>query len=186
MHVVRSGSTAAGTVVENGQPGIVMGQVCHVRQAFPNRLVHVTVARDGQVARKNRIGIDQDIVLAALAALKLEGTLLFRAGVRAEETRPGLDGGLVHLGRRGADPARVVLDADGQTAHRQFPGTGVFEGPEVRGGQGPDGELVPDKLGDDILFFHFAFMRRRAASSMVRILSLYKLLVLTFSLSNLF
>ena len=149
-----------------------MCQVRHVRQAFPDRLVDVAVPGDGQMSRENGIGIDQDIVFAALAAFELQGALLFRAGVGAKETRTGLDRGFVDFSGRGADAGRIVLDADRQPADRQFAGLRIFQGAEIGGGQGPDRQLVPDEFIEDVLFSHFASMRRRAASSTVRILSL--------------
>ena len=142
MHMVRSGSSAAGTVVEDREVGIMVSQVSHVRKTVPDRLLDVTVADYGEMVRKYRVRVYADIVFAAFAPLEFKDALLFGTVGLAEETASGLDRGGVNLGRRGTDTLRIVLQGNLQASDCQFSCLGVLETAEVGSSHRPYRELV--------------------------------------------
>ena len=128
------------SVVEKGVILIFLGKVKDVYVAFPDGLGAMPCARNHEMVRKNRIGIEQDVVFLALASLEAEECLLGEAV--AEKAGPLSDRGLVELCRRRNHTRRVVLHNDVQPPYVKFPGLHTLERPEVRAGKRPAGCLL--------------------------------------------
>ena len=109
------------------------------------------------------IRIHLNIVATALAPFELDMELLRRTVGRAQETRPGCNGGLIHLGCGGPYAARVMLRGALQAAHLQTSGPSRFQRAEVGGCERPDRQLVLDEF---VEFVHkgelLAFICREA------------------------
>ena len=87
MHVVRGGGAAGGAVVEDRAVGVAACEIEHVDIAVPDGLRDVGVAGEDEVVREDRIGVDLDVVGAALAAFELDMELLRGAVFRHRSGR---------------------------------------------------------------------------------------------------
>ena len=148
MHVVGLGGAAHGAVVKDGIAAQVAGQVEHVHEAAPDGLVHVAVAGDDQVVRKNGIRVDLDAVQAPFPAFETQVALLRGAVFLAEEAALGREDLVGIAGQRGLDAGRVALRLDGNAADLQLLDTRRLEGAEMVRGQRPYRQLVRQELLD--------------------------------------
>ena len=162
MGVVGGGSSAARAVVEQGVAGQHPGQAQQVGQARGDALGHVVGSGQGQVAREDGEGIDQNVV----ASFQRPDGFLFRRAVRrTEEARPLADGTLVYAGSGRNDTGRVALHAEGRPVHVQRLYTHPAQGGVVVLRRGPVDQLAGQKV--IYVFVHTVvlgrFSRTRAA-----------------------
>ncbi len=149
MQMIRRGSPAVRTVIEESIIREVVRQIRHVHEIVPNRLGDVLAPRNHQMLRENGIGVDGNVILLSLAAFEGDPVLLGRLFVGTEEAGT-LD--MFHLGHRRSNAVRIELERRFQAVHGQTAGTDLLKGTEPGSHFGPDGQLVGNEF--DNLFFH--------------------------------
>jgi hypothetical protein len=111
MKVLRCGSAAFGSIVENRPPGTKFGQELEKgTDMFRDGLAAMLYMGDGKVRRENRHGVAEDQVLASVE----EPFLVSREMIQAEETSPLVCTLAVHGCQAALDSSRIVLEADGK------------------------------------------------------------------------
>ena len=98
MGVLRHGGTAVGAVVKDDVILQLSGQVQHIREAVPDGLRGMDIARDDQVVGEDGRPVYQNIVLAALPALERERVLMLHVVFLAERTAVVEDGHAPRIG----------------------------------------------------------------------------------------
>ena len=146
VEMVRDGGAGLGTVIEDDAAGEVGRHVEHVDVAVPDRLGLMDVPHDDEMLREDRETVDDEVVLAVLAALELDEMLVLGAMVRAERAGPGGDDLGRDVGGRAADAVGIALDIDQQAAERHLPHPHALQRAERRRHLGPDGQLVVHEL----------------------------------------
>ena len=148
MHMVRLGSPALRTVVEDRVARQVPRQVKHVHIAVPDGLVAMRVSGNDKVVGEDGIGVDLDVVEPALAPFEAQMTLLGGSVFLAEEAAYGGENLIRIAGQGGLDAGRIALRLDRQATDFEFLGPRRTQGAEIRGGQRPDRQLVRDEFTD--------------------------------------
>jgi hypothetical protein len=118
MKVVRCGSTAFGSVVEDRPIGTKFSPELEKGAAmFRDGLAAMLYMGDGEVGGENRHGIAKDQVFASVE----DSFLAFREMIQAEETSSLVCILFAHVGQATLDSSRVVLEADGKSPARDIP-----------------------------------------------------------------
>ena len=85
MHMLPGGSSALGAIVQEGEIGIMMGEVRHIHKPVEDGLGRMFAGRYGKMLVENRIRIDENLIFAAFAGLEADYLLRLRAILLAED-----------------------------------------------------------------------------------------------------
>ena len=132
------------------------------------------------MVREYRIRIDQYIVFLTLAALEFQLDLLRRAILTAKETFASGNILLCQFRCRRNHSGRIELNLHRQSSHLKVLHPHILQCTEIITRQRPAGKLVTYEFMYPVLLHFFI----RAASSQVRMRSLYRLFAFTLSISN--
>jgi hypothetical protein len=118
MKVVRCGSAAFGSIVEDHPAGTKFSQELEKGfDMFSDGLAAMLQMGDGEVGRENRHGIAKNQVFAPVE----EPFLPFREMIQAEETSSIVCIFFAHAGQAALDSSRIVLEADGKSSAGDIP-----------------------------------------------------------------
>ena len=119
MGMLGNRSTAVGTVIENNVIIQLGSQVQHIREAMPDGLRCMDIARNDQMVGKNGSPVHQNIVFASLASLKRKGMLVLHVVFLTKRATVVEDG----------QPARIGLQRNQDAADGKRTRAGAFESP---------------------------------------------------------